>query len=358
MKPRPSEVITSLRAKAELARSKHHATPHNSGASSSRTSTGAAIIKVGADDRYCPAGHCFTCILLTQRQRFLQQDQHLPISILPPIACDGCSADIHDEYIAGCCKTCDMDFCDECFESGRPIEEMLQEGLETEVDLSVSMGRDGEITMSPTHEYCAAGHQLGRVCAIQRKRHLQDRDNLSAAPTIECDCCSKEITNEQIAGCCLECDIDFCENCFKSGQSFEDVLKDRIPEVDEELRPRRRELQEEERHNGQRPTYKGSGRVSYDDYPDPTSFQWTFTGSCEIGCVEFFEKDFARLGVVKLDFFYAKGKLRTVLDHPKKGKRRLFAKGKKLAPKLYRKILLDPRTHTDKRYHKRRKLLV
>jgi hypothetical protein len=47
-----------------------------------------------------------------------------------------------------------------------------------------------------------------------------------------------------------------------------------------------------ERYNGRRPDYRGQ-RVSTRDYPDGTSYGWEFTGSCEGGRAEFFEKDFA-----------------------------------------------------------------
>jgi hypothetical protein len=43
-----------------------------------------------------------------------------------------------------------------------------------------------------------------------------------------------------------------------------------------------------QRYNRRRPNYKITGRVNYDDYPDPTSYGWTFTGSCEGGRAEFF----------------------------------------------------------------------
>jgi hypothetical protein len=351
---RPSEIITSLRHKAELAKEAK------------------TIIKVGANARYCPAGHCFARTLLLQRQRSLQEAQEL--SCLPPIACDGCSEDIkfEEEYIAGCCKVCDIDFCVNCFESGRPIDEMLQEGLESEIGMSMSsLGGAGEmIIMSPTKEYCGAGHQLGRVSSIMRRRHLQERDGLSAPPTIECDCCSKQITNHTL--CCLECDIDFCEDCFQSGQSFETFFEDMQEGDDDDdadlldkqkkesrnARRRQKQLSGRQRYDGRRPTYKGTGRVSYDEFPDPTAFQWTFTGSCESTCVEFFEKDYAKRGVVKLDFYYTEGTVSTVLEHRRNGETALLGKKSELKPKTYRKILLHPQKCTDERYKKNRRKLV
>ncbi len=329
MSRRPSEVITSLRAKAEDAKLQSKAIN--------------PIIKVDRNARFCPSGHCFSRVLLTQRWRAIQEEQNLPASMIPPISCNGCSADINTEYIAGCCKSCDLDFCEECFESGVPIEELLNDGLDLELDTTASLSRS-EMTMSMTDERCSLGHPLCRVLTVRRKRYLQERDRLSSAPSIECDCCSRVITNEFIAGCCVQCDIDFCEGCFQAGQSFEEMLQEPILV---------REVETPSvvggRYNGRRPTYKRSGRVNYDNYPDPTAFQWQFTGSCETSCVEFFEKDFgSRLGVVKLDFFYAKGKVRTILEHPRKGTRSLFTKDNKISSNLYRKILLDPRGHAQK----------
>jgi hypothetical protein len=107
-----------------------------------------------------------------------------------------------------------------------------------------------------------------------------------------------------------------------------------------------------ERYNGRRPVYGGL-RVDRTDYPDPTFFGWTFTGSCEGGRAEFFEKDFAQHGVVKLDFYYTTGTVKTVLDHPRQGVTQLFGKGADLSPELYGMILENPRVHTDVRYHRR-----
>ncbi|KAL7505487.1 hypothetical protein ACHAXN_004280 [Cyclotella atomus] len=86
-----------------------------------------------------------------------------------------------------------------------------------------------------------------------------------------------------------------------------------------------------ERYNGRRPNYRGQ-RVSTSDYPDATAYGWEFTGSCEGGRAEFFEMDFATHGVVKLDFYYTTGTVKTVLDHPRQGVTQLFAKGSSLSP--------------------------
>ena len=98
--------------------------------------------------------------------------------------------------------------------------------------------------------------------------------------------------------------------------------------------------------------------MNYDSYPDPTAYQWTFTGSNEIKGIEYFEKDYGRIGIIKLDFYYAIGTARTILEHPVKGEMRLFGKKKTLRPTLYRKILLDPKTHTDRHYRKKAKQVI
>ena len=91
-------------------------------------------------------------------------------------------------------------------------------------------------------------------------------------------------------------------------------------------------------------------------FPDPTDFGWTFTGSCPGGRVEFFEKHCPiHDGIVKLDFYYTTGTVKTVLDHPKQGVTQLFAQGKSLSPDLYRLILQNPRQHTGIRYRRRRR---
>jgi hypothetical protein len=326
MSRRPSEVITSLRASAENAKQR-------------------SIIKVDRNARFCPSGHCFSRVLLIHRQRSIQEEQSLPVDLLPPIACDGCSMDIHQEYIAGCCRSCDLDFCGDCFYSGTPIEELLQQGQEYDLELAATASLTvSEMTMSMTDERCSLGHPLCRVLTLRRKRYLQERDGLNSAPTIECDCCSRIITTQFIAGCCVDCDIDFCQDCFRSGQSFEDVLQE--PILVDEPEP---QVVYTDRYNRIRPTYKRTGRVNYDDYPDPAAFQWNFTGSGEDAGVEFFEKDFGpKRGVVKLDFYYARAKVRTILVHRKKGTIPLFTKDKKISSKLYRKILLDPHGHAQK----------
>jgi hypothetical protein len=106
-----------------------------------------------------------------------------------------------------------------------------------------------------------------------------------------------------------------------------------------------------QRYNLMRPT-DISRRVDITLYPDPTDFGWTFTGSS--GVVEFFERpDNASGGLIKLDWYFTTGTVKTSLDHPVQGKTQLFAA--KVSPEMYRAILENPRVHTGKRYQRRRK---
>lgn len=98
-----------------------------------------------------------------------------------------------------------------------------------------------------------------------------------------------------------------------------------------------------QRDNGQRPTDL-SKRVPLSEYPDPTDFGWTFTGSND-NKVEFFENDDG----VKLDWYFTTATVKTSLDHPQQGKTQLF--GSRVTPNIYLEILLNPRAHTNERYH-------
>jgi hypothetical protein len=60
--------------------------------------------------------------------------------------------------------------------------------------------------------------------------------------------------------------------------------------------------------------------------------------------VEFYEK-LVNLGIVKLDFYYTKGTVKTTLHHPNSGPNPLFRRCR-VYPDLYRKILHHPRVHT------------
>ena len=88
-----------------------------------------------------------------------------------------------------------------------------------------------------------------------------------------------------------------------------------------------------ERYNGKRPNYHGR-RFSRQTYPDPTLYGWTFTGR-RSRRVFFLEKVFDSHGVIKLDFYYTTGTVKTVLDHPRQGVSQLFAKGDSLSPDMY-----------------------
>lgn len=250
-----------------------------------------------------------------------------------------------------------------------------------------------------TSEYCAAGHELVQIPVLDRQRYLQRKemllrqrenqrlleqhqcidpydvpiavnqltvmDSAPASIVIECDCCSRIISNQHfIAGCCLECDIDVCKKCFKNGQSYIDVISKESREDDlydeHHQEQQQRNYHHSERYDGCRPTYMGTGRMNYDDYPDPTVFQWAFTGSSNdedgsVAQVEYFEKDFgAAVGVIRLDFYYTIGTVQTTIVDPVRGTiRELFTKSRhKMSVQSYRKILKDPLSYNNERYKK------
>ena len=177
-----------------------------------------------------------------------------------------------------------------------------------------------------------------------------------------CDICRAELYGSFFG--CRSCNVDICDACSESTtqaainrvhvsqapvqQYCCHVAIMQIPTEQGRLTAAARG----ERYNGRRPNYRGR-RVSNVDYPDPTRFGWEFTGSCEGGRAEFFEMDFSQHGVVKLDFYYTTGTVKTVLDHPRQGVTQLFARGESLSPGMYRAILQNPRHHTGNRYHHR-----
>lgn len=120
------------------------------------------------------------------------------------------------------------------------------------------------------------------------------------------------------------------------------------------------------RYNGLRPDNmhaSAGGRVPFELYPDPTLFGWTFTGSSEASRVEFFERaaDDGSGDVVKLDFYYSTGTVKTSLHHPTAGRpTQLFGRAGNangpqpaITPEQYVEVLRNPRAHTGGRYHTR-----
>jgi hypothetical protein len=107
------------------------------------------------------------------------------------------------------------------------------------------------------------------------------------------------------------------------------------------------------RYNGRRPPVSAN-RVP--GLPDPSQYGWVFTGSDDY--VEFYEKTFefpdanGQSTLVKLDFYFTTGTIKTSMDHPTKGKTQLFASGQndQVTADLFVKILLNPRNHTNVRY--------
>lgn len=242
--------------------------------------------------------------------------------------------------------------------------------------------------MGQETRYCLNGHHHIRTTLASRRAQMaQTVAPARNAESISCDGCGQEITDEYIAGSCKTCNMDFCETCFQSGRSIQEMI---IAQSRQQQYIQQR-LQQPiqaccmlamvsrdtsgdgtthvdidpltaaargQRYNDRRPNYQDTGRVSYEDYPDPTQFGWRFTGSCEGGRAEFFEKvDLEDNGssLIKLDFYYTTGTVKTVLDHPRQGVTQLFGKGglSGLTPSLYRQILQNPRTHTNVRYHQK-----
>jgi hypothetical protein len=202
---------------------------------------------------------------------------------------------------------------------------------------------------------CPARHELWQMKTADR------------GVSVNCDVCSSRVREDAVIASCTECDFDLCASCWNVSQSQIDNSAARWQLEYNNRAPRIQACcmlaiarsadpitaaARGQRYNERRPDYRGQ-RVSTYGYPDPSNFGWTFTGSCEGGRAEFFEKDFAVHGVVKLDFYYTTGTIKTVLDHPLQGVTQLFAKGDSLSPEMYRAILQNPRQHTGNRYHRR-----
>ena len=115
--------------------------------------------------------------------------------------------------------------------------------------------------------------------------------------------------------------------------------------MQEQPPPHHHQLQ---RYNGMRPSDL-SRRVDMQLYPDPTLFGWIFTGSD--GVTEFFEICYDNNEVIKLDWYFTTGTIKTSMNHPVQGHTQLF--GARVDPEMYRAILQNPRVHTGQRYQQR-----
>jgi len=129
-----------------------------------------------------------------------------------------------------------------------------------------------------------------------------------------------------------------------------------LPTSSFEEQQRQEHQLQQHRYNNQRPSQEWMGkRVSLELYPDPVNFGWTFTGSWQ--AVEFFErpvvptKSSLSNNLVKLDWYFTTGTIKTSLDHPVQGRTQLFAK--KCNPETYAEVLTNPRTHTGERYQRK-----
>ena len=97
-----------------------------------------------------------------------------------------------------------------------------------------------------------------------------------------------------------------------------------------------------QRYNGKRPEYNtiNNHRLDLLHYPDPTTFGWKFTGSVTESRVEFFEKRL-NLGLVKMDFYYTTGTVKTIFYHPTNGRTVLYRN--RTTSDIYKEILMNPR---------------
>lgn len=113
------------------------------------------------------------------------------------------------------------------------------------------------------------------------------------------------------------------------------------------------------RYNGVRPPANANRLLGY---PDPSEYLWNFTGSDHHA--EFYERTFdfnddanhgSRPTLVKLDFYFTTGTIKTSMDHPTQGKTQLFvsARDQPCTVELFTEILLNPRSHTNIRYQRR-----
>ncbi|KAL3899703.1 MAG: hypothetical protein SGARI_006402, partial [Bacillariaceae sp.] len=290
----------TLRWRVELERKENSfvssSNQKNQSAVNRTKSAKSALRKHSIQTKYCPSGHVLSHnIPVTKRQKYLQElhnhgennDQN---ALLPVVGCDACSQDILEDRIGATCAVCDLDFCQRCYhDSGKAVEELLndarkatlqqkrqqqQQTLSSCSSLCSGSAQGSLTSFNSTQEFCAKGHELLEIPTLERQRYIQDRDALTVLPIIECDCCSKEIRDETIAGCDTACDIDICKDCFKNGQSYEDVLEDGRETSEDPQNTSIISKSGQQRYNGRRPTYKSTGRVSYDHYPDPTSYQW------------------------------------------------------------------------------------
>ena len=123
----------------------------------------------------------------------------------------------------------------------------------------------------------------------------------------------------------------------------------KIEERQQQQEPHERGL----RYNEKRPDYHGT-RVSLQDFPDPSMYGWTFTGSQEASKVEFFEKRLNDGSICKMDFYYTTATVKTTLYHPVQQRRtQLFRRCLGSDPDIYVQILKNPRYHSDLGYNRR-----
>eukprot|EP00559_Dactyliosolen_fragilissimus_P005258 CAMPEP_0184861936 /NCGR_PEP_ID=MMETSP0580-20130426/6511_1 /TAXON_ID=1118495 /ORGANISM="Dactyliosolen fragilissimus" /LENGTH=327 /DNA_ID=CAMNT_0027359617 /DNA_START=189 /DNA_END=1172 /DNA_ORIENTATION=- len=306
--------------------------------------------------RCCPMGHILKENYVSDRLRL----QGLVFSAPTQLSCDGCACKIvnddnhhhhHGGYVASC-DICDYDLCRMCY---------------------ISHGNSCNTATTPT-----ANHDDSNDAEVE----MDTSTEMTTTTSPSMDHLLVSLSKKRPQDCCMY-------------SSSTTTLQRKI----------------EHRCNGRRPAYYYSTsnpnggrmvtsqncnnltsnsiypnpRVPHSNYPDPSIYGWTYTGCCDHGLTEFFQKEvtltsptatqYTRFGeqvipaataststasskkevsvrgLLYLDFYYTTGTVQTLLLHPCTGTiTRLFGRGRQLLPEVYIKILQDPLLHTDSLY--------
>lgn len=220
---------------------------------------------------------------------------------------------------------------------------------------------------------CPYGHILSQEkTLVKLESFLQTfpaNVKIHVPSSLTCSRCSSKIyaENQPTVATCAQCNFHLCQSCVADATP----LVSMECEEEEDYTSRRRKGREcgtndtemfcdytdpnvvnlASRYNNRMPNYSLFPRVSNYHYPEPRNFGWKFTGSCESGKTEYYERDSDK-GTVLLDFDCTTGTVKTVLNHRIDGQIPLFAKGKSLLPDIYQKVLQNPE-FSDTRYRRR-----
>jgi hypothetical protein len=214
-----------------------------------------------------------------------------------------------------------------------------------------------------------------------RKGHDLYWDNVSSRCESEqrlaCDVCGKHISHPYRTAACAKCNFDLCAKCYAKWEepdrskpaapsssadfkilsfflpSCAPTLGDTASVVSTNSTDRETRIVEftnADRYNKVRPKF-GNSRVSYFRFPDPEDYGWLLTGSSRKMQVSFYERVVDGC-FVKLDFHYATGTIRTLLERPSLGATVLFqARGDELPAVAYQEILRNPLSHSAGNFH-------